>query len=269
MPEHTDPPADNTRYFIVNLGRCGSSLLAAVLADGGADFGLPVPDQWDPRTGQMESAAIKQAAHHYRRAYDIGQGRKFLISPVLEQKYRLRRGRSLLRRALQAARFVKIGDLDLVVQPGFKLGYVPRVILSYRQFEPMLPSLIVGRTHVGPGQLASEYVRIYRQGLALLHAFGGCAIEYNELLRGDSRGWAEALSRITGFDAQGLIAARDARVNGSPDPEDIEPLYPEADAVFRTMRTLSGHAVAPSRQVERAAAGNKPDQNQGSNHRSH
>jgi hypothetical protein len=240
------------RYFVVSLGRSGSSLLAAILADAGANFGVRTPRTWDPRSGQMEGQEIKQAAHHYRRAYDIGCGKKFVFSPALETKIRHFRGRKHLRRALQTSEFLKIGDLDLVVQPSFKLGYSPRVILNYRQLEHNLPSLLVGRTTVGPDQLAAEYVRIYRQGLTLLRTFGGCTIAFNELQDTALSGWADALANTTDLESSRLQESRERRLNGSLDVPDAAPLYPEAYALHEQMRLLSGRAIEPSRQVVRA-----------------
>jgi hypothetical protein len=254
MHESGPEPLSSTRYFIVTLGRSGSSLLGAILADAGADFGITAPDEWDPRSGQMEAAAIKQAAHHYRRAYDIGEGRKYVLSPALETKFRLHRGRRYLQRALRHSRYLKIGDLDLVVQPSFKLGYCPRVILNYRQLEANLPSLLVGRTHTGPDQLAQEYVRIYRQGLMLVHTFGGCTVAYNELQDATTTGWADALAMTTSLDKQGLLRSREQRLKGPADPPAIEPLYAEAYTLFEAMRSLSGRTIEPSRQVVRSLA---------------
>ena len=249
-------PHERDRFFIINLGRTGSSLLAAVLADASANFGIDPPVAWDPRKGQMEYPAIKRAAHHYRRAHDIGDGRKFFISPALETKYRLARGRRHLRDALAACRYLKIGDLDLVVQPCFKLGYRPRVILNYRRLEPMLPSLLVGRTHTGPDRLAEEYVRVYRQGLVLAHTFGGATVAYNELQDGEASGWAHALAALTGLDADALLDSRARRLDGVADRDDAITVYAEADALYRTLRTTSGRAIAGSRQYERALSRN-------------
>lgn len=254
MPNQAAPAAARDRHFIVNLGRCGSSLLGAILADAGADFGLTAPDSWDPRTGQMETHEIRRAAHHFRRAHDISEGRKFVFSPVIERKLRLRRARNWLRAALAGSHFVKIGDLDLVVQPAFKLGYVPSVIVSFRQLEPMLPSLLVGRTHVGPDELAREYVRIYRQALILLQTFGGCTIEYNDLLDPGAESWADGLAVVAACSPASLLEARARRVNGEPDPAKVTPVYTEAFALFQTLRSYRGRAIERSRQVARAIA---------------
>ncbi len=248
------PPSDPNRYFIVTLGRSGSSLLGAILADAGAAFGVSPPAVWDPRSGQMEGGAIKQAAHHYRRAYDIAHGRKYVLSPAIESKYRLHRARRYLKRALRMSQFLKIGDLDLVVQPSFKLGYRPWVILSYRQLELNLPSLLVGRTHIGPDQLAREYVRIYRQGLMLLRTFGGCTVAYNELQDTHASGWADAIARTTDLNKQRLLDSRHQRLQAVADPTDVQPIYAEAYALYEAMQLISGQFVEPSRQVVRAFA---------------
>ena len=41
------PAADRTRYLLLTPGRSGSSLLASLLADLGANFGLPAPGDWN------------------------------------------------------------------------------------------------------------------------------------------------------------------------------------------------------------------------------
>ena len=253
-----DAHGQQRRYFVVNLGRSGSSLLAATLAHAGGDFGMPPVQDWDPRTGQMENVAVKWAAHHYRRAHDIAAGRKYILSPAFETRYRLLRGKRFLRRALREAKFLKIGDLDLVVQPAFKLGYAPRVILNYRQLEAMLPSLLVGRTHVGPDQLAAEYLRIYRQGLALMGTFGGCVVGYNALQDRDAVRWADSLSGVTGLARAALLEARNDLQNGVADPPLIRPIYTEAFALFEQLDALAGQVFEPSRQVERVLSARLP-----------
>jgi hypothetical protein len=241
------------RYFLLTNGRSGSSLLAAVLADAGADFGMAAPESWDPQTGQMENAAVKHAAHHYRRAYDIERGRGFNLLPRYEAKLRWSRGRRWLRRALDQASYLKIGDMDLLAQPAFRLGYLPQLILIYRRFEPNLASLIVGRTHAGPDELAREYVRIYRQGLLLMHCFGGCAIGYEQLVDPQQRQWAAALAAVTGLSEAKLLQARSARLSGtmSRSQPDVS-LYPDLDQLYDALEAESGKPLAPSAATIRA-----------------
>lgn len=241
------------RYFIVTNGRSGSSLLAVLMADSGADFGMKAPAGWDPRTGQMENQAIKEAAHHYRRAFDIDHGRRYKLCPEFEARLRRRRGRRWLQRALGQAEYFKIGDLDLLIQPTFRLGFLPQVILIYRRFEPNLASLVVGRTHTGPDDLAAEYVRIYRQGLLLMHCFGGCAIGYERLVDPQQRQWAAALGEITGLPEDALLQARSVRLRSSAArPQPAAGQYPELDRLYEALESESGKPIAPSSATLRA-----------------
>lgn len=245
-------PLEHLRYFIVTAGRSGSTLLCAILADAGADFGLPVPTHWNREGGELEHPEIKRAAHHLRRAHDLDRGRRQVLSPWLEMRWRRHVGRRHLQRALAAARFVKISDLDLAVQPAFRLGYLPRVILSFRPFEAQARSLVAGRSFHGPDELAEEYVRTYRQGLMLLHAFGGCVVEQADLSAAAADGWLPALAATTGLDPARLRQATAARVeSGAADPV-LPVLYPEASALCETMRSLRGSTLQAAPQVLRA-----------------
>jgi hypothetical protein len=245
-------PGKHLRFFIVTAGRSRSTLLCAILADAGADFGLPVPADWQREGGELEHPAIKRAVHHLRRAYDLDRGRRQVMSPWIEMQWRRHLGRRHLREALGAARFLKISDLDLAVQPAFRLGYLPRVILSFRPFEAQARSLVAGRTFHGPDELAEEYVRTYRQGLLLLHAFGGCVVAHADMHANPTDGWLTVLAKTTGLDAARLQQAASARVAaGAPDPS-LPVLYPEARAVYETMCGLCGRVLDATPQVERA-----------------
>ncbi len=239
------------RWLVLTMGRSGSSLLCASMADAGADVGQPPPADWDPRLGEMENTAMRGAARHLRRARDISAGGQHLLSPALESAWRFRRGRRALAGALAQAACFKSADLDLVAQPTLALGYEPRIILSYRQPGPSLRSLIVGRKRTTPDQLIADYLRVYRQGLALMLTFGGCAVSFDELQDPGATQWSDALAAVTGLDAGQLLAARDARLN-APVPEPAGAgHYPEADALYEAVAAWQGMAVPPARSLAR------------------
>ncbi|MEQ8231727.1 MAG: hypothetical protein RLW61_05675 [Gammaproteobacteria bacterium] len=241
------------RIFVVTFGRSGSSLLCAILADAGADFGVPVPAQWDPRHGALEHRDIKRAAHHMRRAFDLDHGRRFRFSPELEARWRRRRARHWLARALPQADAFKIGDLDLLVQMSFALGYAPRVVLNYRDFEQALASTLVGRKHVGPDALAAEYARVCRQGLALVRTFGGCVVGYEDMLGDPAGAWLDALAASTGLAAESLRAAAARRITATEAaPAATGMLYPECRRLYDLLAAQAGRAFPPSRTVLRA-----------------
>ena len=57
------------RFIMVTTGRSGSSLLAAIIADAGGNFGFPSEDEWDPAAGAMEHPVAQEASRLFRRAY--------------------------------------------------------------------------------------------------------------------------------------------------------------------------------------------------------
>ena len=242
-----------TRYFVLTHGGSRSSLLCAILADAGADFGMPAPAETLPGQAAMEHPEITVAAHHYRRANDALAG-DFVVSPRLEAKWRRWRARRRLRRAMMLASYVKANDLDLVVQPAFKLGYSPRVILSYRRFGP---AMVLGRTHAGPDALARDYLRLYQQGLMLLDAFGGCVVGYESLVK-DPDAIVRALAAVTGLDAARLAQAHARRVRTTEVADTTPAIYRHPQALFERLQARHGQAVPPSaavlRRLERGSA---------------
>ena len=52
---------DKPKFLIVGIGRSGSSLLAAILAKSGGNFGLPSLDDWDRRDGVLEHPYVLNA----------------------------------------------------------------------------------------------------------------------------------------------------------------------------------------------------------------
>lgn len=241
------------RYFLITNGRSGSSLLSALLADAGADFGMPAPEHWDVREGRMENPHAERASHHYRRAFDIDHGRRYILLPQLEARYRRKRGRRCLRRALGEAGYIKAANLDLLIQPAFRLGYLPQVILIYRRFEPNLASLLAGLSHIGPDELTADYLRVYRQGLMLLCTFGGCAVAYEQLVDADDRRWASALAGLTGLSESALVDARAQRL----DRRTVLPqsaaadVYPEVSGLYEALDGLAGRVIEPAHAVQR------------------
>ena len=161
-------------------------------------------------------------------------------------------------RALPQARCFKIGDLDLLVQMSFSLGYEPRVVLNYRDFEHALASTLVGRKHIGPDELAADYVRICRQGVVLLQTFGGCVVGYEEMLGEPGGPWLNALAQSAGLEVGALRQAAAKRIRGNaPALADTRSLYPECRRLHELLRELSGRCFAPSRTVVRAIEGRR------------
>ncbi|MDH4380497.1 MAG: hypothetical protein QE509_01255 [Gammaproteobacteria bacterium] len=248
-----DATGKSVRWMIVTLGRSGSSLLATIMADAGAQFGITAPAEWDPRAGEMEDPDAKRAAHQMRRAFDIDSGRRHVLFPQIEARLRRGLARKYLKQSLLRAECVKIGDLDLLVQSAFALGYSPRVILNYRRFQDCLVSNVVGRKHSGPDSIAEDYRRIYRQGFELLKIFGGCAISYEEMLANPGGSWLAALGTVAGLDRSSLQAAATRRIRRSESGAlESNASYPECDAIYDRIAAEAGRIFEPTRHVRRA-----------------
>ncbi len=105
---------ERRRFFIVTPGRTDSTLLAAILADAGANFSFETPESWDPTTGGMEHEEIRAACYHFRKAYEISQRRpSFALTKYLWDIHR-HYGKKHLKAVLDKAHYVKV---DLMERP--------------------------------------------------------------------------------------------------------------------------------------------------------
>jgi hypothetical protein len=176
-----------------------------------------------------------------------------VLLPQIEARLRRGLARKYLKQSLLRAECVKIGDLDLLVQSAFALGYSPRVILNYRRFQDCLVSNVVGRKHSGPDSIAEDYRRIYRQGFELLKIFGGCAISYEEMLTNPAGSWLAALGTVAGLDRSSLQAAATRRIRRSESGAlESNASYPECDAIYDRIAAEAGRIFEPTRHVRRA-----------------
>ena len=156
---------DKRRFFILTLGRTGSSLLASILNDAGADFdGLDQSD-WDRTGGAFEHPELIPIARELRKMDEIGSRRPMLLLPRLKwdmARHKMKKG---LKELLPKVTYLK-GDLAPAVHWSARLGYVPTVILSYRKFGPLYKS--IGHMHPQlPEFHARQYVQSLRNGLGL------------------------------------------------------------------------------------------------------
>jgi len=244
---------DVTRYFVVNVGRCGSTLLSAILADAGAEFGIPIPERWSESTGALEHSVIQECSRLFRRADYIAPGKRYF--PFYKYLADARRSvaKRKIARVLREVRFAKATDMTLWIWHVSKMGYRPRIILSYRGFAANAISYYLLRG-LDFTRFAAYYRRVNMNGLLMVHTYGGCAISYEELIDPDEVSWAEALSGTTGFDRDRLLEARANRLSErSFEPRTLPSLVHDVDAeeVYRCLGELKGVAVPPSPQFLR------------------
>ncbi len=241
------------RFFIVTAGRTGSSLLATILAEAGADFGMPPQEQWDvARGGSMEHEEIRRASHHFLRAFDRSPVKPPGALSKLIWSYHRDAGKRHLKRALAGATYFKALNLDLAIPFAIKLGYFPQVIVNYRPFEEQVVSLSQMLISWSAATLAAAHNRTYQNALLLVHSYGGCVVSYADLTDRRRTEWAASLAAITGLPAEKLLAGRDRRTSAKETAgESIPVLDDTAHRTFLAIDQLSGRTLSPSPQAMR------------------
>ncbi|NWH09361.1 MAG: hypothetical protein HXY22_12085 [Alphaproteobacteria bacterium] len=244
------PISGRKRYMVVTTGRTGSTFLCATLGSAGANFGMTVPKDWDPNTGDIEHEDVKKAG--------ILLGEAHRISPTLPGNYVTRViwrayqkwGWQALDRALSQAEYVK-GSV-LMVQPAVYYGYTPSIILNYRRLETQIASQLVRSKYETADFLTGNYIRVMRNGLAAVRIFGGCVVSFEEMQDPAENGWINALAGVTGLDAGRMSAFRD----GALKPHEGEPpmgtLCVEAERLWQEAEAMRGLVFLPVRQAQRA-----------------
>ncbi len=246
---------NRARYFIVSSGRCGSSFLAAILADAGADFGMPTPSDWTQDSGALEHEDINYVSRQFRRAeYLLPRKRISLVAKYLID-IRRSLGKKRARDVLRHIRYAKSDNLDLWIWHVTKMGYRPHLIISYRAFDKTARSFHVLRG-TGLPHFAEGYCRTYENALLMLDVYGGCAISFEELVNLNETSWADALSRTTGIAATTLIECRNARLKPPSDTRTGKcPRVPlrsqEATDIEERLRQLKGQFFPASSQIVR------------------
>jgi hypothetical protein len=249
------------RTLLVTTGRSGSSLLAAVMAAAGADFGVPLPESWGAGSGSMEHPLAQEAGRLARQAaaVQVPRGRPSLLRYLAD--VRLHRAKARVRRLLAQVDTVKADNMDLWVPHVPKMGYAPRLVVPYRAPELVARSFLVQAKRNWP-EVADEYARINANALLQLHTYGGCAVELDELTDPDRTAWADAVAAVAGLDRTALLTARqrllsrsESSAGGSRDraAEALWPplLHAEAQAAYQALRALEGQAVPRSRAGRR------------------
>jgi hypothetical protein len=67
-----------------------------------------------------------------------------------------------------------------------RLGYQPKVIVSYRRFEEYCASYHV-KNALSVSDLAKEYYEVNNTAIMQLQIFGGCAVSFEELINPEEK----------------------------------------------------------------------------------
>ena len=242
-------PDPRVRILIVSDGRSGTTLLSSILGHAGADFGLSVSGEWDPSSGGNEHSVLIPTTRLLEKAEHVWWVSERV--PGLRALGRLYRSRAKkkLNGLLLKAPFHKAS----AYMPAYahKLGYIPRVVASYRDFGDIARSKLLLHRMTYPA-IADRLEMTYRNALIAIHTYGGCAISFEEIVDPAETGWIDALSETTGIDRGALKVARNQLVKNKHgnDPEKFR-LDPRLDALFADLQALKGRYIPPSRQYLR------------------
>lgn len=229
---------EEIRYLIVGTGRTGSSLLASILAEAGADFGDVGRDEWSRDEGAFEHPALQRACRWNARDRFLQRVQIPLVSRLATvARNRMRRDAE---RAFEEAKFGKTTDLVRLVQPLARhTEYEPRVIVSYRRFDEYALSRYK-KSGLPFQKMKEVYLRANGTALAQLEVFGGCTVGYWELVDETETEWATAIGELTGLPATDLLPIRDEKVS---EPRRSSPDLPTPGAatkLYERLRKMQG-----------------------------
>jgi len=194
-------PSNNERFLIVSTGRCGSSLLSAILAHAGADFDLPDLDSWSRSSGAYEHPKLEKAYAWFRLMQALPTWpapSRYLRQLTMKKMDRL------LLDAMSKAKYAKTTNLVYLVQPISKLGYRPKIIISYRQFQGYATSRY-RRTNLSFSDLTEKYIDTYGTALLQLSIWGGCLVSYEEMINSGCSEWIDVVCKLTNLEKE-LVA---------------------------------------------------------------
>jgi hypothetical protein len=195
------------RYFIVTHGRSGSSLLAAILATCGADFGASCAGDQDTERDHWENRKIDRAIRCAHAANDYFSPSMGGLTRVA-YKYWRTRAKALLEAGLRDAAFSKNRWNAVVLPLVEQMNYRPIPIVSYRHPAEVALSDMSQLKNM-PSTFMASISRTYLDALYALERYGGVVIDHAELTDPACDEWAYALDAITGLDAGALLVARD------------------------------------------------------------
>ncbi|MEW5786237.1 MAG: hypothetical protein AB1899_00145 [Pseudomonadota bacterium] len=216
------PDPGDERFLIVCTGRDGSTLLSAILAAAGANFGEPEKQDWDPRAGAYESWTAARASAHYNRFIDLNEDSFLSRWMRLKRRYHRIWAKALAKRYFSRVHFAKIGAAHRFPQLVRLVGFRPVIVLLYRDYHTQFASAFV-RKPFSYDELVDKYFSTLATGLISLSLYGGCILRYEEVIDPDARDWANRLGEACRIPPERLLQARAAILKRTGAVEEANP----------------------------------------------
>jgi hypothetical protein len=197
---------ESTKYILISVERSGSTLLASILANAGANFGLPVNKEWFRGSGDFEHQIIIDTYKHLKRSLLYGQ---FSDRLAKKQKDKVTENMKSLFTEVDFAKYPPLSHLlPLHIK---NAGFNPSIICIIRKFNEFASSRIA--KNGGELNACKEiYENLYKTTLMELSLYGGCIICYEDLIDPDNMSWADSISLVCGIAKDELIEVRNKLV---------------------------------------------------------
>ncbi len=189
------------KVFVLGPPRSGTTLVSALLAHSGAEFGVDRVASWDASSGEFEHPLAIKASVELARAERLRPFSRTL------SHYFDRRASENLSALLKIADFVKYPPMsEKFPVMAKRLGYQPICIVVVRSFLGFASSMLAKNNLQW-----DELQHIYRQSLftsiLLREQLGGSVIRYEELVGEDCGNAIATLAMSTGLKGETIAAA--------------------------------------------------------------
>ena len=150
---------------------------------------------------------------------------------------------------LDQAHYAKSSDLVWLAHPIFRERFWPRIIVSYRPFDEYARSRYI-RYGFSMADVIDIYKNVYSTAAIQLSVFGGCAINYDDIVDPDQTAWADALAQLTGLERDALLASREQYIR-EPTPKnpplfDLMALDASMAAIYTGFEGIRGRVLDPA-----------------------
>ena len=204
---------DGAKFLIIGTGRSGSSLLAAILASSGGNFGLPSLDDWNRRGGALEHPYVLNGYKWYSRTLRMKES----LIPDQVARLCLKQCRKYLQKNFEIADYVKSSRLVWLVDEANKLTNSIGVIGIYRKFSGYLVSQY-RKSGGSYQQLKDMWTDVNATVLLQAHTYPFAFVSYEELVDLTKTNWAVRVSQLTGLSAEEILSNRKALIKPAESP---------------------------------------------------
>jgi len=229
------------KYLVAGGKRTGTTLLCAILANAGADFGFPRNREWFRGSGDYEHPIMVSNYKYLKRSRLT---KPFSDSFARRQQLKIQKN---MKHVLDQVDYIKYPPLSEYLPLHIKkAGHEVQLLVTIRRFNDFaLSALAKGGDSYA--QTRDIYLETYKTNLLNLHLYGGSIVTYEQIIDQEAEAWATPLSEATNIPAADLIRARNEIINptSSKNAINLINLDPECDELYDTYVNLSDRIFLP------------------------